>query len=74
MTIWCSLRTNEKHGSVTLFLKGNWTVFSLPGIEKEMEKLSFKDTVQVTLNGKELENFDTSAAWYLDSFMIRLRA
>lgn len=74
MTIWCSLRTNKKHGSVTLFLKGNWTVFSLPGIEKEMEKLSFKDTVQVTLDGKELENFDTSAAWYLDSFMIYLRA
>jgi len=74
MTIWYSIKTNEKKGSVTLSLKGHWTVFSLPDIEKEIEKLSFRDTVQITLDGKELEDFDTSAAWYLDSFMIYLRA
>ena len=74
MTIWCSIKTNKKQGNVTISLKRHWTVFSLPDIEKEMEKLSFRDAVQVTLDGKELKGFDTSAAWYLDSFMIRLRA
>ncbi|MFH1157973.1 MAG: ABC transporter permease [Pseudomonadota bacterium] len=73
MTLWCALRTDEEQGGVTLSLKGDWTVFALPGIKKEMEKLSFGDAGHVTLDGGELKSFDISAAWYLDSLMIRLR-
>ena len=59
--------------AVTLRLQGHWTVFALPEIEKELAEVSLQGLRQIIVDGKKLESFDTSAAWYLNSLLAPLQ-
>ena len=64
---YCTVQAEA--AAVTLRLQGHWTVFALPEIEKELTGLRFNNIRRVVLDGKKLESFDTSAAWYLKAIL-----
>ena len=68
---YCTVQTEA--GAATLRLQGHWTVFALPEIEKELATVRFQDIRQIVVDGKKLESFDTSAAWYLNSLLAALQ-
>jgi phospholipid/cholesterol/gamma-HCH transport system permease protein len=68
---YCAIQADTS--VVTLRLQGRWTIFSLPAIERELTGVSFKGIRRVVLDGKKLESFDTSAAWYLSMLLASLK-
>ena len=68
-----SLQSAGDKGSVEIALQGGWAVSSLSRIEREFHEGHFYDFKRIVFNGKKLENFDTSAAWYLNDFILRLK-
>src|SRR4051812_10371789 len=68
---YCNIQAEA--AAVTLRLQGHWTVFALPEIEKELSGIRFDQVRRIVLDGKKLESFDTSAAWYLNALLAPLQ-
>ena len=68
---YCTIQAEAN--AVTLHLQGQWTVFALPEIEKELANTQFQNVRRIVINGKKLESFDTSAAWYLNALLVPLK-
>jgi len=68
---YCTIQAET--AAVTLRLHGHWTVFALPEIERELADVRFKDIKRIVVDGKKLESFDTSAAWYLTALLAPLQ-
>lgn len=67
MPSYCFMQTDD------LCLKGRWTISTLPEIERELPEGKFKNCIKIVISGAGLEDFDTSAAWYLNDLVIRLQ-
>lgn len=65
---------NKSASMVDLALFGQWTVVSLAQIERDFPTEVCFTAKKIKVNGAGLENFDTSAAWYLDRLMRDFKA
>lgn len=61
-----------KNDTLTLTLKNSWTIHSLSDIQKSVS-LPTKKAKNIIINGKALEEIDTSGAWHLISLLKQLQ-
>ncbi len=73
MMAYCSIQTDKASAAVVLHLQGHWTVAALPEIEKDLVDARFHHIKNLTFDGAALQDFDTSAAWYLNTLVTSSR-
>jgi phospholipid/cholesterol/gamma-HCH transport system permease protein len=67
-------KTDKNEGAARGFiLTGAWTIAALSEIDRDFSGSCFDGAKQVDFDGKQLEAFDTSAAWYLNNLVARLK-
>jgi phospholipid/cholesterol/gamma-HCH transport system permease protein len=74
MSLYFTSQTGTATAALDLSLKGHWSVLSLPAIRREIEEIPLAGIKKITLKGDTLEDFDTSAAWYLNDLLAGLQA
>jgi phospholipid/cholesterol/gamma-HCH transport system permease protein len=74
MSLYCTAQTDPATAALDLSLRGHWSVLSLPAIRREIGAIPLDGIKKITLKGNALEDFDTSAAWYLSDLLAGLQA
>ncbi|MBI1214982.1 MAG: MlaE family lipid ABC transporter permease subunit [Alphaproteobacteria bacterium] len=74
MATYYTIRKEDgKEGALAFDLSGAWTVGALSEIDDDFSGDCFADARRVSFDGRGLADFDTSAAWYLNDLVIRLK-
>lgn len=73
MGAYFTLNTETGGNTQSLRMEGAWTVSTLAAIDSKLPDPVLIRAPQLTLNGQELDDFDTSAAWYLRHLQSRMR-
>ncbi|MDE2336306.1 MAG: STAS domain-containing protein, partial [Alphaproteobacteria bacterium] len=68
---YCNIQ--DEGTAVTLRLRGRWTIFALPDIEKELAAFRPPRGARVIIDGEGLTAFDTAAAWFLNELGVALK-
>lgn len=73
MASYYSVKMDKASATIALALQGRWTVASLSSIGDALTEDLFKGFKKITFDGTDVEDLDTSAAWYLYDLAERLK-
>lgn len=74
MSSYYSVQSKKTDTDLGIELRGRWTVAALAEIEQAFLREDFGGVRKIVFDGRGLEDFDTSAAWYLDEMTRRFAA
>lgn len=64
----------RSQAGLELALKGRWTVAELSGVRRDLAALVLEGVNKLTVKGQGLEDFDSSAATFLNDFILQAEA
>lgn len=73
MGAYFTLNTETGGKTQSLRMEGAWTVNTLAAIHAQLSDPVLMRAPQLTLNGQGLDDFDTSAAWYIHNIQTRMK-
>ena len=74
MQRYYSAQADKGGSTLQVRLQGHWVIATLPDIEKDIDERVWTGIRKIMLDGEGLEDFDTSAAWFLNEIVAHWRA